>query len=104
MPNHVTTQCVITGPDKELERLRTTVIRVPERGDQETLDFNLIIPMPETLKSTTAGSDADLGIEVLTGKPKPCIFAGNLGSRISMNCGLGQRRYDQTISKPVRRP
>ena len=76
MPNHVTTQCVITGPDKELERLRTTVIGVPEGDDQETLDFNLIIPMPETLKSTIAGSDANLGIEVLTGKPKPCIFAG----------------------------
>ena len=76
MPNHVTTQCVITGPDKELEKLRTTVISVPEKDDQETLDFNLIIPMPETLKSTTSGGDANLGIEVLTGKPKPCLFAG----------------------------
>ena len=76
MPNHVTTQCVITGPDKELERLRTTVIRVPEGEDQETLDFNLIIPMPEILKSTIPGTDANLGIEVLTGTPKPCIFAG----------------------------
>jgi Ferredoxin-like domain in Api92-like protein len=76
MPNHVTTQCVITGPDKELERLRTTLIRVPEEDREETLDFNLIIPMPETLKSTTSGGGASLGIEVLTGKPKPCIFAG----------------------------
>jgi hypothetical protein len=32
--------------------------------------------MPETLKSTTSGGDANLGIEVLTGKPKPCLFAG----------------------------
>jgi hypothetical protein len=76
MPNHVTTRCIITGPDKELERLHTTLIRVPEGDDEETLDFELITPMPETLKSTIAGKDADLGIEVLTGKPKACIFAG----------------------------
>jgi hypothetical protein len=49
------------------------MIRAPEGDDEETLDFNLITPMPETLKSTTAGGDADLGIEILTGRPKPCI-------------------------------
>jgi len=74
MPNHVTTRCIITGPDKELGRLHTTLIRVPEGDDEETLDFELITPMPETLKSTIAGKDADLGIEILTGEPQPCIF------------------------------
>src|SRR5690242_5544191 len=76
MPNHVATRCVITGPGEELERFRTTMIRVPEGEDEVTLYFNRITPMPEILKSTTAGSEASLGIEVLTGKPKPCIFAG----------------------------
>jgi len=52
------------------------MILVPEGNDEETLDFNRIIPMPETLKCTTAGSGANLGIELLTGKPQPCIFAG----------------------------
>jgi hypothetical protein len=74
MPNHVTTHCVITGPRDELERFRTTMIRAPEGKDEETLDFDLITPMPRTLKTMTAGSNANLGIELLTGEPKPCIF------------------------------
>src|SRR5437762_1246741 len=76
LPNHVTTRCLVTGPCPEIDRFRTTIIRVPEGDDEETLDFNLVIPMPEVVKRTTSGSDADLGIEILTGQPisgKSCL-------------------------------
>lgn len=71
MPDHVTTRCVIMGPRIEIERFRTTMIHVPPGEHEETLDFNMIIPMPETLKDTSAGSNADLGVEILTGDPRP---------------------------------
>jgi Api92-like protein with ferredoxin domain len=47
------------------------MICVPEGKDEQTLDFNLIIPMPEVVKGTSAGGDVDLGIEILTGQPIP---------------------------------
>src|SRR5258706_6202178 len=64
---------------------RLEVIGVPEERDEETLDFNLIIPMPEALKHTVSGGSAPLGIEILTGKPKPLY-----GCRISIFPGSGE--------------
>ena len=85
MPNRVMTRCMVTGPRQEIECFRTTVIGVPEERDEETLDFNLIIPMPEALKHTVSGGSAPLGIEILTGKPKPLY-----GCRISIFPGSGE--------------
>ena len=84
MPNHVTTNCIITGPSEEIERFYTTIIRTPEETEEVTLDFNLVIPMPDVLKSTDADGDVDLGIEVLTGEPRVSIFGGRSESYLDM--------------------
>jgi hypothetical protein len=85
MPHRISTRCVITGPRDEVERFRTTMIRVPQEADEETLDFNLITPMPEALKkSTPSGADADLGIEILTGQPRPGIFGMSRNSYLDL--------------------
>jgi hypothetical protein len=74
MPNHVTTLCSVTGPQEEITRFRAAVIRTPSREDEDILDFDAIVPIPPVLLKTSAGSSADLGIEIMTGKPKPDIF------------------------------
>jgi len=74
MPNNVTTSCIVTGPAHEIEHFRATVICVPEQESEITLDFNRIVPMPDILKATSKSANADLGIEILTGKPKPHFF------------------------------
>ncbi len=70
MPNHVTTRCTVTGPTEDIQRFRTTMICVPEGGDEPTLDFDRIIPMPGVIKNTGSAAYIDLGIEILTGRPR----------------------------------
>jgi hypothetical protein len=70
MPNHVTTRCFVTGPTADLERFHSTMICVPEEGVELTLDFDRIIPMPQVIKDTDCATDIDLGIEILTGRPR----------------------------------
>jgi hypothetical protein len=71
MPNHVTTRCIVTGPTADIQYFRNTTIRVPEGGDEPTLDFDRIIPMPDVIKNTDGATDIDLGIEILIGSPRP---------------------------------
>jgi hypothetical protein len=70
MPNHVTTRCIMTGPTEDIALFCALHIRVPDEAAELTLDFDRIIPMPEILKRPGAAY-AKLGIEILTGKPKP---------------------------------
>src|SRR5204863_420529 len=39
MPNHVTTYCVITGTRAELDRFRTTMVRILDGDDEDKLSF-----------------------------------------------------------------
>jgi Api92-like protein with ferredoxin domain len=75
MPNHVTTRCIVTGPVAEVDRFRQTVICVAKGDDIESLDFEKIIPMPTILEESSNWNDAELGIEILTGKPKPSTLS-----------------------------
>lgn len=53
MPNHVTTNLIITGTKDELTILRKTIIVQEKEGNY--FDFNKIIPMPILLKNTGSG-------------------------------------------------
>ena len=50
MPNHVSTNLVISGSAKSVERF----IRLVDSGDDKHFDFNGVVPMPEELKNTTS--------------------------------------------------
>ena len=61
MPNHVTTKCVVTGPDSEIARFRELMFKKTKDCDDEksegelTFDFNQLIPMPPQLHITYDG-------------------------------------------------
>ncbi len=71
MPNHVTTRCIVTGPDEEVARFRAKMIVTLQDKDEfigtlrepyTCFDFNQIIPMPEILWSSESSSVAEEGV------------------------------------------
>src|SRR5262245_26570957 len=78
MSNHVTHRVVVTGPEAEVRRFRETTIRPSKEDGQECLDCQTLVAMPDCLKKTTAGYNTCLGVEILTGRPKPCPFFPDL--------------------------
>lgn len=50
MPNWCECKLSITGPDKDLDRLQKgLIVSGDEVGDEDGIDFNFILPQPETL-------------------------------------------------------
>lgn len=73
MPNNSTIRLSVTGPAEEIGRLlRDHWRRKDTDGDtlaaDEHLDFETILPMPAILHGTQSGSQADMGIFLLTGR------------------------------------
>lgn len=66
MPNHITNILTITGEKKQVETC-FRVIRGSE--DEQHIDFNKIIPMPETLH-ITSGSSVDNAIDIIQNNDK----------------------------------
>lgn len=62
MPNHVTTICTVAGPEDDVARF--VAEHLP------AFDFDAIIPRPQSIRETTASSDADLGLAALRGVHK----------------------------------
>jgi len=52
MPNWTTNIMTINGPQEEINKLMSHII-----GEDGEIDFNTLIPMPEELRDTHAGSD-----------------------------------------------
>jgi hypothetical protein len=63
MPNHVTNILIISGDDELIKRIREG-IRGDDDEDVRLIDFNRIIPCPESL-NITSGSLVDNGLAVL---------------------------------------
>ena len=63
MPNHVTTRCLVTGPQPEIDRFREMTFRFDD-GDQ-IVDFNEVIPMPLSLRDSEASSTSQWVAELL---------------------------------------
>lgn len=75
MPNHVTNILKISGDEELVKRIRDEISDVDEDGDTRFIDFNKIIPMPESLR-ITSGSSTDQGIAILryrAGDPKDIL-------------------------------
>lgn len=74
MPNHVTTNCVITGPKEEISRFVEKMIQ--EEKGEKFLDFNQVIPMPDCIRNSESSSRslnamAVLGYELSFINPVP---------------------------------
>lgn len=65
MPNHITNIISFTGPTERIEELKSKI-----RGkEDEAIDFNKIIPRPDSL-DITSGTSTDFGVAVLLLKEK----------------------------------
>lgn len=61
MPNHITNILTITG---EKEQVETCIKAIRGSEDEQYIDFNKIVPMPETLH-ITSGSSVDNAIDII---------------------------------------
>lgn len=67
MPNHITNQLKVTGSKQLVEELFNKIKNEKENTEEHLclIDFNKIVPMPESLK-ITSGSSVDYALLVLT--------------------------------------
>jgi hypothetical protein len=63
MPNHVTTRCIVTGPQTGIDQFRNRAFRVED--DETIFDFNAFIPMPAAIKGTQASTVAKEGAALI---------------------------------------
>lgn len=64
MPNHITNVLTIKGTEKEVQEVLDTIKGKDEHEEKMFIDFNKIIPMPESLH-ITSGSRTDFAIAIL---------------------------------------
>lgn len=55
MPNHVTTICIVTGPEDGVQRFKREIFDAHDAEGKDLFDFNRIIPMPPILEDTESG-------------------------------------------------
>jgi hypothetical protein len=67
MPNHVANKLIFRGDAEALELLKE---RMRAKDGSSPFTFNGIVPMPESVKNTSAGSQQEAGIIALTGRDK----------------------------------
>lgn len=66
MPNHVSTRCIITGPEDILRAFISRHITLDPAEDEEvSFDFATIIPRPAVVESVVASSTLDKGLVAL---------------------------------------
>jgi hypothetical protein len=64
MPNHVTNILTITGPEELVTKIKSEISGVYDDGTPMHIDFNKIIPRPDTL-NITSGSSTSNGIAII---------------------------------------
>ena len=64
MPNHVTNILTITGPEELVAKIKSEISGEHDDGEAMHIDFNKIIPRPDTL-NITSGSSTSNGIAIL---------------------------------------
>jgi hypothetical protein len=95
MPNHVTTRCIVTGPQSEIDRFREMTFR-SDHGDQ-ILDFNEIIPMPLSIRDSEASNTWEQAAELLLIRSDPF----SLGSRGLSSTNVERIRADVDLPEPT---
>ena len=94
MPNHVTTRCVVTGPQPEIDRFRELVFGFDQ--DDQFVDFNQVIPMPLSLRGSEASGTAHTASELLLIRSEAFSF----GSRALSPIKTERIRADVGIPEP----
>ena len=64
MPNHVTNILTITGPEELVAKIKSEISGSYDDGEPMHIDFNKIVPRPESL-NITSGSSTSNGIAIL---------------------------------------
>ena len=64
MPNHVTNILTITGPEELVAKIKSEISGSYDDGEQMYIDFNKIIPRPDSL-NITSGRSTSNGIAIL---------------------------------------
>jgi hypothetical protein len=64
MPNHISNILTIEGDAKRVAQIKNEILSVDEDGNIRHIDFNKIVPMPESL-NITSGSTTDNGLAIL---------------------------------------
>jgi hypothetical protein len=64
MPNHISNILTIEGDAKRVAQIKSDIISVDEDRNIRHIDFNKIVPMPESL-NITSGSSTSNGIAIL---------------------------------------
>ena len=64
MPNHVTNILTISGPEELVAKIKSEISGSYDDGEPMHIDFNKIIPRPDTL-NITSGSSTSNGIAIL---------------------------------------
>ena len=64
MPNHVTNILTITGPEELVAKIKSEIAGEYEDGEPRFIDFNKIVPRPDSL-NITSGSSTSNGIAIL---------------------------------------
>lgn len=62
MPNHVSHRLHIKGDAEQLIKFREELFTVEKEGELPQLDFNKVIPMPESVRSTESSTSVNLGL------------------------------------------
>jgi hypothetical protein len=69
MTNYVTNRLTVEGTKSDIDEF-VDVCCSPAPGGAYVLDLGKLIPIPPALEGTPSSSDAEIGIEILTRKPR----------------------------------
>ena len=98
MPNHVLTQLTITGPATDIKRFVETV----DGGENNRIDFNKLVPMPEEIRHTTCPTrivtQEEIDKAVAEFNAKPDDVKAQFNNKPWMP-GITQEQYDALIAK-----
>lgn len=61
MPNWMTTRCKISGTPEQMQKLRKFAFRDKPGSDNQTIDFNKIVPMPAAILESIKNSEKRKG-------------------------------------------
>jgi hypothetical protein len=75
MPNHVTTRCLVSGPEADICEFRNRAFR--EKDGETIFDFNAFIPMPSVIAETTCGTTAIEGAALI------CVLEGRAPRKVA---------------------
>ncbi|MFD1951065.1 hypothetical protein ACFSGX_09845 [Sphingomonas arantia] len=106
MPNYVTSTCRLIGPDEDVARFRSEIIRTAPAGHSDAggllFDFDAVIPMPSCLRDADESSRSELGMSLVTARgstPPPFSKLGLYDNQIEWVRSKAGLPYDAGIGE-----